>query len=124
MECEHSAGATPRDAFVLDVERVAAAGRKVFDAIAAAICALEVGRDARLEGRPLVDVVEKLIGAGGRTARLDASEAFFEYQRALSAMRAGVVRTLVDDAGLSLTEVAAKMQISRQSAAKLYRAVQ
>lgn len=35
-------------------------------------------------------------------------------------MRAGVVRSLVDDAGLTLTEAARRLQISRQAAARLY----
>jgi predicted DNA-binding protein (UPF0251 family) len=35
-------------------------------------------------------------------------------------MRAGVVRALVDEGGLSLTDVARRMKISRQAAARLY----
>jgi hypothetical protein len=110
----------PCDSFEEDVERVAAAGRRACEAIEAASRALVVGRDARLAGAPLVEVVENLIGAGGRGLRLGASEAFIAYEQALNAMRAGVVRALVEIAGLSLTDVASKMRISRQSAAKLY----
>jgi len=110
----------PCDNFEEDVERVAAAGRRACEAIEAATRALEVGRDVRLAGAPLVQVVETLIGAGGRGLRLGASEAFIAYEQALNAMRAGVVQALVETAGLSLTDVASKMRISRQAAAKLY----
>lgn len=74
-----------------------------------------------MAGMPLVDVVERLIGAGGRWLRLGASEAFTAYEQALNEMRAGVVRVLVETDGLSLTDVASKMGVSRQAAAKLYK---
>lgn len=120
MACEND-DATPSDSFLTDVEEVAEAGRRACEAIIAAIRALERGRDARAAGRSLAEVVEDLIRAGGRGARLDASEAFVGFERSLNVMRAGVVRALVDGAGLSMTEAAGKMGISRQSAAKLYR---
>jgi predicted transcriptional regulator len=38
-------------------------------------------------------------------------------------MRARVVRALVDEGGLSLTDVAKRLKISRQAAARLYEPV-
>ena len=76
---------------------------------------------ARAAGTPLGDVVDQLIRAGGRDARLATAHAFHEFERALLDMRAGVVRALVDDDGLSMTEVAARLRISRQAVARLYR---
>lgn len=111
----------PYDSFQADVERVSAAGRRACEAIEAASRALEEGRDAQLAGIPLVEVVGQLIGAGGRPLRLGASEAFTAYEQAINVMRAGVVRALVESDGLSLTDIASKMGISRQSAAKLYK---
>ena len=48
---------------------------------------------------------------------------FREYERAIASMRADVVRVLVDEGGLSLTDVARQMRISRQAAARLYEPV-
>jgi hypothetical protein len=102
------------------VERVADAGRQACLAIETAVEALREGCEARDAGRSIVDVVDELIVAGGRETRLSAADAFREYERAIAAMRAGVVRTLVDEGGLTLTQVARHLKISRQAAARLY----
>lgn len=113
----------PEDWFAAAVERVDDAGRHACLAIDRAVGALRGGLDARDAGRSIVDVVDDLILAGGRETRLDAAEAFREYERAIGSMRAGVVRALVDEGGLSLTDVAKRMKISRQAAARLYEPV-
>jgi hypothetical protein len=108
------------DWFAAAVERVALAGRQACLAIDTAVDALREGCEARNAGRSIIDVVDELIGAGGRETRLSAAEEFREYEWAIASMRAGVVRALVDEGGLSLTEVAKRMKISRQAAARLY----
>ena len=108
------------DWFAGAVERVADAGRQACLAIETAVGALREGGDARNAGRSLIDVVNALIAANGRETRLSAAEAFREYERAIASMRAGVVRALVDEDGLSLTDVAKCMGISRQAATRLY----
>ncbi|HWC35671.1 MAG TPA: hypothetical protein VG650_12710 [Mycobacteriales bacterium] len=108
------------DWFVVAVEQVAEAGREACLAIEAAVSALREGCSARAAGRSVVDVVDQLIGGGGREVRLSAADAFHDYERAIASMRAGVVRELVDEGGLSLTEAAKRMRISRQAAARLY----
>jgi hypothetical protein len=108
------------DWFVGAAERVAEAGRRACLAIEAAVGALREGCEARNAGRSIVGVVDELIGAGGRETRLSAADEFREYERAIASMRAGVVRALVDEGGLSLTDVARRMKISRQAAARLY----
>jgi DNA-directed RNA polymerase specialized sigma24 family protein len=110
-----------RDPFVAAAEEVATAGRAACDAIESAIRALEVGARARATGVPLVDIVDELIGAGGRDVRLATADAFHEFERAVAKMRARVVRTLVEEDGLSLTDVARRLRISRQAVARLYR---
>jgi hypothetical protein len=110
-----------RDPFVAAAEEVATAGRAACDAIESAIRALEVGARARTTGIPLVDIVDELIGAGGRDVRLGTVDAFHEFERALAVMRACVVCALVEDDGLSLTEVGLRLQVSRQAVARLYR---
>jgi hypothetical protein len=110
-----------QDPFVAATEEVAAAGQAACSAIEAAIIALEVGARERLAGAALVDIVDGLIGAGGREVRLATADAFHEFERALAEMRAGVVYALIEEDGLSLTDVARRLQISRQAVARLYR---
>lgn len=110
-----------RDPFVAAVEEVASAGRAACEAIESAIRALEVGAQARMSDVPLVDIVDELIGAGGREVRLGTADAFHEFERALVEMRACVVRELVEHDRLSLTDVGARLLISRQAVARLYR---
>lgn len=109
------------DWFVAAVEEVAAAGRAACEALNEAVEALEEGGRARLAGASILEVVDGLIGAGGRETRFASAEAFRDYERAVAAMRARVARSLVDDHGLSLTAVARRLNISRQAAARLYR---
>jgi hypothetical protein len=108
------------DWFAGAVEQVANAGRQACLAIETAVGALRQGCEAQNAGRSVVDVVDELIAAGGRETRLSAADAFREYERAIASMRAAVVRALVDEGGLSLTDVAQRMRISRQAAARLY----
>ena len=112
-----------QDWFADAVEQIADAGRQACVAIENAVGALRQGLDARDAGRPIVDVVDGLIAAGGRETRLNAADAFHEYERAIASMRSDVVRALVDEGGLSLTDVARRLKISRQAAARLYETV-
>jgi hypothetical protein len=111
------------DWFAGAVERVDDAGRQACLAIETAVGALREGCEARNAGRSIVEVVDELIGAGGRETRLSAAEVFREYERAIGSMRARVVQALVEEGGLSLTDVARHMNISRQAAARLYEPV-
>jgi hypothetical protein len=111
------------DWFVGAVERVAEAGRQACLAIETAVGALREGCEARNAGGSIVDVVDEMIAVGGREIRLSAAEAFREYERAIASMRADVARALVDVGGLSLTDVAERLKISRQAAARLYEPV-
>ena len=104
------------DGFVAAIDEVTAAGRRAADAIIAAVGALEESRQARLEGTPLVEIVERLIALGGRETRLDAADGFLAYERTVASLRAYTVRSLVDDDGRSLTEVASLLRVSRQAA--------
>jgi hypothetical protein len=118
--CEYAMTA---DWFATAVEQVANAGREACLAIEASVAALREGCEARNAGCSVVEVVDELIAAGGRETRLSAADAFREYERAVASMRAGVVHALVDEGGLSLTDVARRMKISRQAAARLYEPV-
>jgi phosphate uptake regulator len=110
------------DWFGAAVDRVTHAGRDCCAAIEAAVQRLESGRESKAAGQPLADMVEEIITAGGRDVRLSAAEAFREFERSVATMRSEVVRALIDEDGLALTEVARRFQISRQAVARLYRA--
>lgn len=110
------------DWFVSAVDRVARAGSDCCAAIEAAVHRLESGRDARAAGQPLADMVEEMITTGGREMRLSAAEAFREFERSVATMRSEVVRVLIDEDGLALSDIARRLQISRQAVARLYRA--
>jgi hypothetical protein len=109
-----------QDWFAGAVERIAVAGHQACEAIDTAVGALQEGCEALNAVRPIVAVVDELIAAGGRETRLNAADAFREYERAIASMRADVVHALVDEGGLSLTDVAQRLKISRQAAARLY----
>jgi hypothetical protein len=110
-----------RDPFLAAIEGVAEAGRSACVAIESAVSALEVGARSRSAGVPLVDIVDDLIGAGGREVRLAATHRFHEFEGAVAEMRASVVRILIEDEGESFTEVGRRLHISRQAVARLYR---
>jgi hypothetical protein len=114
--------AMTEDWFVTTVDGVVHAAREAGEALEAAIRVLEGSREARLAGTPIIELVDALVNRGGKAARLATAEAFREYERAAASWRAGLARALVDEAGLTLTDVAARFGISRQAAARLYQA--
>jgi hypothetical protein len=116
-------GVVTEDWFDAAVRMVSDAGRMACESVEAAVNALEVGRQARLVGRPFNEVVDLLISSGGRVVRLSAADAFREFERAIQSMRVGVIRAMVDEEGLSLTDASALLGISRQAGARLYRSV-
>ncbi len=77
-------------------------------------------RERRAAGASVPELVDWLIAAGGRDDRLRVGEAIRRYERAVMLFRAGSVRALIDGHGISLAEVARRMRISRQMAARLY----
>ena len=109
------------DWFLASVDRVARAAGIASEEMRAAVEEL-VGttRAARADGRSLVEIVDLLIARRGREMRLRASAAFHEYERAVADMRAGIVRALVDDEGMTLSEAGLRLKISRQAATRLY----
>jgi hypothetical protein len=76
-------------------------------------------RAERLAGVPLVATAEAL-AVKGLPMRQAAASAFQDYEQAVAALRARVVRALVDDEGVTLTGLARRMGISRQAVTRLY----
>jgi hypothetical protein len=115
------AGTSADDWLLAAVERIEAAADELCDAVAATVESFgDVGRD-RAAGRPLLEIVDDLLELGGQQRRRAAGQAIGDYQRAVMEFRAAVIRSLVDDEGMTFTAVAARMGISRQMAARLHR---
>ena len=110
------------DWFVTAIDGVVHAARDAGEALDAAIGVLEGSREARLAGARIAELVDALVNRGGKAARLATAEAFREYEQAAASWRAGLLRALVDDGGLTLTDVAASFGVSRQAAARMYQA--
>jgi hypothetical protein len=109
------------DWFETAVQRVSDSGRTACESVQAAVNTLEMGRQARRAGRPLSEIVDELISGGGRVVRLSAAEAFRQFERAIQSMRVGVIRAMIDEEGLSVTEASALLGVSRQAGTRLYR---
>ncbi len=114
-------GLMAEDWFLAAIERVSDSGQTVCESVEAAVNALDTGRQARLAGRPMSQIVDDLIGGGGRETRLRAAEAFLQFERAIQSMRVEVIRAMVDEEGLSMTDASARLGVSRQVGARLYR---
>jgi hypothetical protein len=67
------------------------------------------------------EIVDDLIRGGGRDIRLGAAEAFRQFEREIQSMRVGAIRAMIDEEGLSITDASARLGISRQAGARLYR---
>ena len=101
-----------------DVERTAEAARTELGAVAEVLAGSVADREA---GVPLIELAEGLAqrGAGPRRAVVAAVR---EYEQAVAALRTKVVRVLVDEEGVSLSELGRRMGLSRQAVTRLYRA--
>ena len=109
------------DWFLAAIQRVSDAGRIACESVEGAVRALETGRQGRLASRSVSEIVGELIGRGGREVRLGAAEAFRQFEREIQSMRVKVIRAMIDGEGLSVTEASARLGISRQAGARLYR---
>ena len=111
----------PGDWYVESIGEVERAAQALHDAVERTVGMLRRARADRLHGTEVVDIVGRLVDSGGRDTRRQADEAFADYERALSAFRAGTIRALVDDGGLSLAAVAQLTGASPQVVERLYR---
>ena len=109
------------DWFVASVQRVSESGRTACESVEAAVDPLRRAQEARLAGRRISEIVDDLISAGGRNIRLSAAEAFRQFEREIQSMRVGVIRAMIDEEGLSITDASARLGISRQAGTRLYR---
>ena len=100
------------------VERTAlAASRELADVPQA----LMQARQDRAACVPLPDLARALAEPGA-VRRRQVAASYEKYEQAVAALRADVVRALVDEAGAPLSVLARQMGISRQSVSRLYQA--
>lgn len=98
------------------VERSAAAAGAVFTCVPHV---LAPARDKLLAGDALKEIAKELATAGRRPSQLIA-KTYRDYERAVADLRTAVITALVDDDGVSLSQIAQVMGVSRQTVARLY----
>lgn len=72
-------------------------------------------------GRRSAEAVQRFVEGGGRAARIEAGVGIKRYETAMKGFRATLVRHLVDDLDLSISEASQRLHISRQLGSRLYR---
>jgi hypothetical protein len=102
------------------IDEVERALRDVRDALRAWNEDLLEVRRLRGHAVPFVEMLNDAIAQGARDRRVALDEAMAAYRNAVMRLRAGVVRTLVDGEGMTVTAVAKLLRISRQMASRLY----
>jgi hypothetical protein len=110
-----------RDPVIAALDDAARAVAGLKDAVDPLLKALTQARASRHAGVPLPEVVAGLVEAGGRELRLTPSRACRELERSLTTYRAVAIRELVDEDGLTFTEIAKLTGVSRQMVGRLYR---
>jgi hypothetical protein len=103
------------------IERVQEAGQLATAALTRSLENVSEVRRQRESGVPIDSIIGRVLASGGPEARRATEDAFHRYQHAVMVLRALMIRTLVDNSGSSLSEVAREMKISRQKVTQLYR---
>jgi DNA-directed RNA polymerase specialized sigma24 family protein len=112
------------DRYTAAIDRVERTAANLHGALDVVVAALEAARRERIAGLNLTDIVRGLATRGGKETRLMPTKAFREFERAISAYRATAIRVLVDEEGMTYSEVAKLTGVSRQMVARLYRAAE
>ncbi len=103
------------------IRRVEQTGEEAQMAISEGIASMDRAREQLVAGAPVSKIVDDLIAQGGREARLKSSAAIDAFEHAVMVYRVGLIRAMVDDEGLSFSEVGRRLGVSRQMVARLYR---
>lgn len=109
-----------QDEYVAAIERVELEAANLVESVGNVLEALRSAKQERVRGVPLPQIVAGLVEAGGRRLRRSADEAFVLYEQAMMNYRVTAIRELVDEYGLSLSEVGRRIGVSRQMVGRLY----
>lgn len=111
----------PGDRFLGAIDEIAAAVDAAREALDESTEPLMSACRRRLAGASMLEIVDDLVAADGPEAlRRVTATAFARYERAVKAFRGTVIRTLVDEEGVTLSEVSRRLSISRQMTTRLY----
>jgi hypothetical protein len=109
------------DKYVTAIDKVEQSARAAHEALDRTVEAFTMARQERLAGMPHAEIVTGLIARGGGGSRRRADEACRAFIAALSEFRAVSVRMMVDEDGMTFSDVARLAGLSRQMVARLYR---
>jgi hypothetical protein len=112
------------DWYVDAIDAVQSAAAVLHETLDRNVATLLVARQERAEGMALRRIVERLVERGGTASRRSVDEAFRAYSDAVTAYRAVVIRALVDEEEMTLTEIASLTGVSRQMVGRLRRAAE
>jgi hypothetical protein len=112
-----------RDWYVESIEEIERTAAALHDAVDSTVIMLRRARAERLHGAGVTQVVERLMADGLPETRRQADEAFAAYTAAITRYRARAIRALVDDEGMTLSEVARLTGVSPQAVGRLYRSI-
>jgi hypothetical protein len=115
-------GAVGEDWFVESIDNVQRAAAVLHEALDRTVESLMVARQERLDGASFKAIATSLV-EGGHPLRMRRSveEAFHAWADAFAALRGAAIRALVDEEGMTFSEVGRLADVSRQMVARLYR---
>jgi hypothetical protein len=117
----HGDESNSQDRYVNAIDNVEQCARAAHDALDGAVEAFRMARQERLAGLPHTEIVRGLLARGADGSRRRADEACREFIAALSEFRAVSVRMMIDEDGMTFSDVARLAGVSRQMIARLYR---
>jgi CRP-like cAMP-binding protein len=112
---------TVNEDWMATIGRVEGTAQDLHEAVGVVVDALSEARSERRAGVADIDVVKGLVARGGRVLRNTPTEAFREFERAVTDYRTAMIRTLVDEHRMTFTEIGQLSGVSRQMVARLYR---
>ena len=109
------------DWLLSSVDEAMRAAQGACDAITKNMELLQQARNRYVEGAPLMDVVQGIVAQHGTEIRRASAAAILEFQGAAQRLRAGAVRSMIDTGGMSISEVARLLDVSRQMTQRIYK---
>lgn len=111
-----------KDWYVEAVDQVSVEAARLHAALDAVVAMLDEAKDHHQQGAQLREVVQRLAQSGGRDVRRSPTAAFAAFEAALTSYRSQVVTALVEQDGMTHTEIAQLIGVSRQMVARLHQA--
>jgi hypothetical protein len=108
------------DWWITSIDRIDGAANDVHEALGHAMNALYEARSRRLAGVGHLDIAKGLVARGGRETRLAPTAACREFEAAMTDCRALMIRALVDEDHLTITQVGELIGVTRQRVGLLY----